>query len=125
MSDEVAANWTRAILVCARCSRRVGGGWGAKGRTPLAKALRRALGVSKGQCARVGVVEVGCLGACPAQGVVVLDGARPGRWVVARPGETPAAVLAALDAPTPAVDPVLAPTSLADWRAVLRPGVEG
>ncbi len=127
MSEEVGSDWTRAILVCGKCSRRVRGGWGAKGRTPLAKALRRALGVSKGPRAKVGVAEVGCLGACPAQGVVVLDGARPGRWVVARPGETAEAVLAALDAPEQKAEPVVspAPASLADWRALLRPGVEG
>ena len=123
MTDKVASDWMRAILVCGKCSRRVGGGWGAKGRTSLAKALRRALGVSRGPRASVGVMAVGCLGVCPAGGVVVLDGARPRRWVVARPGETPEAVLAALDAPEVKDEPMPAPapTSLADWRALLRP----
>ncbi len=126
MTEEVAANWGRVILVCGKCSKRVDGGWGAKGRTPLAKALRRELGVSKGLNATTGVVETGCLGACPARGVIVFDAARPTRWAVARPGETPAAVLAALDAPEMKVEagPVAAPTSLADWRAVLRPGTD-
>lgn len=127
MTEEVASDWTRAILVCGKCSRGVGGGWGAKGRTPLAKALRRALGVSKGPRASVGVVEVGCLGACPAKGVVILDGTRPGRWLVARPGETVEAMLAAVDVPEATAEPTPspAPASLADWRALLRPGVEG
>ena len=124
MSEEVGSDWSRAILVCGKCSRRVGGGWGAKGRTPLAKALRRALGVSKGPRARVGVVEVGCLGACPAKGVVVLDGARPGQWLVARPGEDPRAVLATLGVPEQHVE-APPPASLADWRALLRPGGDG
>ena len=34
------SNWSDAILVCAKCSKKLDGGFGPKGKTPLAKALR-------------------------------------------------------------------------------------
>ncbi len=122
MTEEVTADWTRVILVCRDCA---GRGWGPDGRMSLAKALRRELGVAKGPRASVGVVDSACLGVCPGQGVVALDAARPGRWLIARPGMEAAAVLAALGEPEPAAAvPAPAPTSLADWRALLRPAVD-
>ena len=78
----VRSNWERALLVCRKCSGKVDGGFGAKGRTPLAKALRKELGLGKGRRARIGVVEVKCLGLCPKRAVVAVDGAAPRRWHV-------------------------------------------
>jgi predicted metal-binding protein len=75
-------NWEQVLLVCAKCSKRLDGGFGPKRRTPLAKALRRELGVSRGRKARAGVVEVKCLGVCPRGGVVVVDAAHPQRWSI-------------------------------------------
>ena len=37
----IRSNWERTLLVCGKCSRKVDGGFGPKGRTSLAKALRR------------------------------------------------------------------------------------
>jgi hypothetical protein len=48
--ESVAANWSAAILVCGKCSKKVGGGFGPKGKTSLAKALKNAR-----VAARVGV----------------------------------------------------------------------
>ena len=86
MKDHVDACWQGAILVCGKCSKKVGGGFGSNGKTPLAKALRGHLGLKKGRRAPLGVVEVKCLGVCPKGSVVVLDAARPERWLLARPG---------------------------------------
>ena len=41
VKTEVRSNWSNAVLVCAKCSKRVGGGFGPKRRTALSKALRR------------------------------------------------------------------------------------
>lgn len=82
----VPAAWERALLVCAKCSRKLGGGFGPEGKTPLAKALRRQPGAGKGRKARIGVVEVKCLGVCPKRAVTVVDTSDPGRWHLVPPG---------------------------------------
>jgi len=83
---EVASRWNAAVLVCGKCSKRVGGGFGDDGRTGLAKALRRQLGLKKGRKAAAGVVEVKCLGLCPKRQVVALSASEPGRWKLIDPG---------------------------------------
>jgi predicted metal-binding protein len=86
VKDRVRADWTAAVLVCRKCSRKLDGGFGADGDRPLAKLLRGAIGGGKGRKATVGVVEVGCLGICPKRGVVVVDSARPGEWLLVEAG---------------------------------------
>lgn len=76
----VPSEWTGAILVCSKCSKKAGGGFGPEGRTPLAKALRKMLGWRKGRKAPSGIVEVRCLGVCPKNAVTLIDTARPGQW---------------------------------------------
>lgn len=80
MKRAVRSNWERALLVCGKCSRKLGGGFGPKGKTSLAKMLRREPGLGKGRRARIGVVEVKCLGICPKQAVTVVDTGDPTRW---------------------------------------------
>ena len=82
----VGSDWERALLVCSRCSRKLGGGYGPKGRTPLAKLLRTLPGFGKRRRARVGVLEVKCLGVCPKRAVTVVDSADPARWRLIPPG---------------------------------------
>lgn len=84
--------WGGAILVCGKCSKKVGGGFGPKGRERLAKALRQAPGFGKGRKADVGVIETRCLGLCPKHAVTVVDTNRPGEWLVVAPGEDLAAL---------------------------------
>lgn len=86
MKDHVRSHWTGALLVCGKCTKKVGGGFGAKGRTSLAKALRREPGFGKGRKAVVGVTETRCLGVCPKGGVVVVDSRAPGRWRIVEAG---------------------------------------
>lgn len=82
----VRSNWSDTILVCAKCSKKLGGGFGPKGKTPLAKALRKAFGLKKGRKGRAGVVEVKCLGVCPRDAVTVVNGARAREWLIVPEG---------------------------------------
>jgi predicted metal-binding protein len=81
----VRSNWSATILVCGKCSKKLGGGFGEKGRTPLAKALRK-LGGGKKRKADFGVIETRCLGVCPKGAVTVIDAAHPGKWMLVEEG---------------------------------------
>jgi predicted metal-binding protein len=74
------ANWEEVVLVCRKCSKKVDGGFGPKGKTSLRKALRKELHLKKGRRARVGVVEADCLKLCPKDAVTVVLGSEPGQW---------------------------------------------
>ena len=89
------SNWDQTVLVCAKCSKKVGGGFGPKGKTPLLKALRAVLG--KGRKASVGVVPVKCLGVCPKNAVMLIDSRRPREWMIVPAGTSVAKVIAALN----------------------------
>jgi hypothetical protein len=94
VKQTVRADWQAVVLVCAKCSRKVKGGFGADGRTPLDKALRAFAGKGKGRKAAIGAYEVPCLKVCPKHAVAVVDGARPGKWLIV-PAGTPVAIVAA------------------------------
>ena len=87
VSDQLGAlgrglesRWSGAILVCSKCSKKLDGGFGRKGRTGLAKALRKRFGLKKGRKSPVGLVEVRCLGVCPKGAVMLVDTSRPDTW---------------------------------------------
>lgn len=82
----VRSNWRTALLVCRKCSKRQHGGFGARGKTPLAKALKKELGGKTGRKAPVGIVEVKCLGVCPRHAVTMVDAHRPRDWLLVKPG---------------------------------------
>lgn len=87
LSKTVRADWEDAILICRKCSKRVGGGFGPKGRTRLAKLLRKRLGKrSKGRKAKIGIVEVKCLSACPKKRVTVVRAGDLLNWKLIGPG---------------------------------------
>ncbi|PTQ07373.1 hypothetical protein CLG96_17655 [Sphingomonas oleivorans] len=86
MTKKVRSDWQAAILVCRKCEKKLGGGFGPDGDERLAKALRRHAGGGKGRKAKLGIIEVGCLKICPKRAVTVVNGARPGEWLVVRPG---------------------------------------
>ena len=52
------SRWSGAILVCSKCSKKLDGGFGRKGRTSLGKALRKRFGLKKGRKSPVGLIEV-------------------------------------------------------------------
>lgn len=95
----VTTEWRQAVLVCGKCTRKLGGGFGPKARTPLAKLLRRRAGKGKAPKLPYGVVETGCLKLCPKGAVVALNGAKPGEWLLVRPGEDVEAIAARLGLP--------------------------
>ncbi|MCE7797097.1 (2Fe-2S) ferredoxin domain-containing protein [Sphingobium sufflavum] len=81
-----SAQWDAAIIVCRKCSKKLGGGFGEKGKTSLAKALRAQADGGKGRKAGIGVVETGCLKICPENAVVTINGARPKDWLIVPKG---------------------------------------
>ncbi len=82
----MSSNWQGALLVCRKCSKRQKGGFGPKGKTPLAKTLRKALAAKKGRKAHIGIVEVKCLGICPRHAVTMIDTRAPDAWLLVKPG---------------------------------------
>ena len=80
------SNWQDVVLVCRKCSKKLDGGFGPKGRASLRKALRKELKLKKGRHARVGVVEVDCLKLCPKDAVTLVLGSDPGRFRTAPRG---------------------------------------
>lgn len=86
LKHHVRSNWSNAVLVCAKCSKKLDGGFGPKGKTPLAKALRKHLGLKKGRKAASGIVEVKCLGVCPRGAVTVINGSASREWLLVPEG---------------------------------------
>lgn len=68
--EQLAAPWEGVALVCRKCSRKLAGGFGLKGKHKLAKVLREALRAA-GRRRALRVMEVGCLGLCPKRAVTV------------------------------------------------------
>lgn len=79
------ARWSHVVLVCGKCSRKVGRRFGPDEDETLVGALRRRVG--KGRKAPVGVVEVRCLKLCPKNAVTLVDGRDPAAWLIVPPGE--------------------------------------
>jgi hypothetical protein len=86
LKRSVRSDWSGALLICRKCSKKLGGGFGATRKVRLAKALRKRFGLKKGRGSPIGVVEVGCLGVCPYGAVTVVDTAVPGRWRIVPAG---------------------------------------
>ena len=89
----VRSDWANTVLVCKKCSKKLDGGFGPKGKTPLAKALRDELGVRKGRKGTLGILEVKCLGICPRGAVTVVTGDAPGDWALVKDGAPMAEVV--------------------------------
>ena len=85
MRTTVNSNWSTTVLVCAKCSKKLGGGFGEKGKVPLAKALKQ-LGGGKKRKAPFGVIETSCLDICPKGAVVAVNAAHPGTWLLVGEG---------------------------------------
>ena len=85
MTKRAKSHWSHVVLVCGKCSKKVGKRFGEDEDQALAKALRRAGG--KGRRAAVGVIETRCLKLCPKNAVTVVDSRAPGEWLVVSPDE--------------------------------------
>ena len=73
----VKAPWDGVALICKKCGKKLGGGFGAKGGEALSKALRAELKAT-GRRRALRVVSVGCLGLCPKRAVSVVASCAPG-----------------------------------------------
>lgn len=80
--------WTTIILTCAKCSRKLEGGYGEKGRDTLRSSLNDELR-ENGQRRQVRVVETKCFGICPRKAVVAVNASHPGQLMTI-PRGTPA-----------------------------------
>lgn len=86
MIRTVSAKWRGAILVCAKCEKKIGGGFGPKGTQRLSKLLRKRNANGKGRKAGLGVIESKCLKLCPKRAVTLVNGNRPRDWLVVSAG---------------------------------------
>lgn len=86
LKTRVRSNWSNAVLVCAKCSKKLDGGFGSKGRDPLGKALRKHLKLKKDRKAAAGVLDVKCLGVCPRGAVTVVNAAVSREWLIVPAG---------------------------------------
>jgi (2Fe-2S) ferredoxin len=94
MIRTLRSEWRGAVIVCRKCSKKAGGGFGPKGRTPLPKLLRKTLRLKRGRKAPLGIVETGCLKVCPKRAVTVV--AASGEWLVVPVGADADEIVAAL-----------------------------
>ena len=69
--ERIDAPWQGTVLVCGKCSRKLAGGFGRKGRDKLKSVLRDALKAA-GRRRELRVIEVPCLGLCPKRAVTVI-----------------------------------------------------
>ncbi len=69
----IEAKWSDVLLVCRKCGKKLGGGFGKKGGMPLEKALKGEL---KGKRAPR-VLAVPCMDICPKGAVVVVKASDP------------------------------------------------
>ena len=87
LRGRLASDWGRVLLVCGKCSKRLGGGFGRKGKTPLAKALRKHLGLTKShKGGPLGIVETRCLDVCPRNAVTMIDRTESREWLLVPAG---------------------------------------
>ncbi len=91
--------------MCGKCSRKLGGGFGKKGKHDLLDVLKDATKAA-GQRRVMRVMEVECLGLCPKRAVSAVSSVRPDEVLVVPAGAEGAAVLArlmdpAVTAPSP------------------------
>ncbi len=89
------APWQRVALVCGKCSRKLRGGFGKKGKRDLAEVIKYAA-KSTGRRRALRVLEVGCLGLCPKRAVSAIGMGQPGQVLVIPAGTDGTAVLTRL-----------------------------
>ncbi len=87
---------TTLVAVCRKCGKKLGGGFGEKSRTPLAKALRKHLKLPKWKRSPVRIVETGCMKLCPRRAVAVATSGDVGKVYVVPAGTSTVDVAGAL-----------------------------
>lgn len=74
--------WRDVILVCKKCQKKVGKGFGPSEDLTLKKALKRYLKPGKGRKAEIAFISVKCFDVCPKDAVMTVNTARPDEMVV-------------------------------------------
>lgn len=74
------------ILVCRKCSKKIGGGFGPKGDMQFDKAMRHELGLGKGRKSRIRFLRVPCFDICAKNAVTVVKGSEPESFYVIQRG---------------------------------------
>jgi predicted metal-binding protein len=69
--------WRTVVVVCRKCGKKLGGGFGRKGKESLLDVLRQALR-DAGRRRDVRICETSCLGLCPKHGVTAFNATTPG-----------------------------------------------
>ena len=92
MLRTIPAKTKSVVLVCGKCSKKLGGGFGKKRKRPLADALRELGDGKKGIKSDLLVIETGCLKLCPKGAVVAIDPANPKEWLLVPAGADVSAV---------------------------------
>lgn len=91
-------------MVCRKCGRKLGGGFGPKGKTSLAKLLRRAYRTQKKRRGPLGVVDVACFGICSRNAVVLMRGSTPQRLTLVPAGADARTIARDVGLPPPDAD---------------------
>jgi len=91
----IPAPWRDVAMICGKCSRKLHGGFGKKGKHDLTTVLKDALRQT-GRRRELRVLTVGCLGLCPKRAVTAVTTAQPGQVLAIPEGMDPATVLARL-----------------------------
>jgi predicted metal-binding protein len=98
MADDIQTRptpWKTVLLVCGKCSRKLGGGYGPTGHDTLKSALQSGL-TELGLRRQVRVIETRCMGICPKKAVTALNAHIPGEILTVRRKTGTTEVLAAL-----------------------------
>ena len=98
------APWQQVALVCGKCSRKLRGGFGKKGKRDLVEVIKDAAKAT-GRRRAVRVLEVGCLGLCPKRAVSAIGMGQPGQVLVVPAGTDGMLVLTRLLGDQPSPDP--------------------
>ena len=69
--------WKDVVLVCRKCSKKLGGGFGPDGDKTLKKALRKYFRSTGGAEAELAVRHTGCFDVCPKNAVVAINASNP------------------------------------------------
>lgn len=91
---DISAKWDDVLLVCSKCGKKVGKGFGERGKQTLRKALKAELKGKK----RYKVVSVPCLDICPKGAVCLVQASAPGTIHLVKPGATVDELLQTLSA---------------------------
>lgn len=78
--------WKDVVLVCRKCSKKLGGGFGPDGDKTLKKALRKYFRSTGGAQAELAVRHTGCFDVCPTNAVVAVNATNPGALLIVPAG---------------------------------------